>query len=157
MRARTGGRSIELEIESRVKDALPQRGAADSVVREVSALSPSPPRDGSIGYLVRDSKPIFKSKLEQAFAGYLHGLLLAGDILQYRYEPLRFNLAPNTTITPDFQIKLKDGTYEFLEVKGWAREDAIAKLKICARLYPEWRFVLVQRKRGVWEMKELPV
>ena len=93
----------------------------------------------------------------EAYDRYLHGLLLAGDIRQYRYEPMRFNLAPLTTITPDFQVVTKEGQMEYHEVKGFAREDAMAKLKICARLYPEWKFWLVKRKRGVWELKELPV
>ncbi len=105
---------------------------------------------------IPSQKSAFRSKLEEAYSRYLHGLLLAGDIRQYRYEPMRFNLAPNTTITPDFQVILADGTMEYREVKGWAREDAMAKLKICARLYPEWKFWLVKRKRGVWEHRELP-
>lgn len=106
--------------------------------------------------LVHSTRSVFRSKLEEAYSRYLHGLLLAGEIRQYRYEPLRFNLAPNTTITPDFQVITKDGAMEFHEVKGWAREDAMAKLKICAHLYPEWTFLLVTRRRGIWEQKELP-
>lgn len=98
----------------------------------------------------------FRSKLEAAYSRYLHGLLLAGDIRQYRYEPLRFTLATKTTFTPDFQVILPDGTMEFHEVKGWARDDAMAKVKICARLYPEWSFRLVTRVRGVWDLRELP-
>lgn len=156
MRAKIMGREIEIPDE-RVSGTMRQRVVAESGDRDVSTISCSPPRDGSVAYLVRDAKPIYKSKLEAAYANYLHALLLAGDIVQYRYEPIRFNLAPNTTLTPDFQIKLKDGTIEFHETKGWVREDAIAKLKICARLYPEWRFVMVKRTRGTWELKEMPV
>ena len=62
--------------------------------------------------------------------------MLAGDILSFRYEPIRFNLAPRTSYTPDFLVMLKDGSFEFHETKGWAREDAMVKLKIAARLYP---------------------
>ena len=153
MKVRTGGRTIELDIDERVKGGVVGTPGAASAepLRSVNARypvrsnpDPSPPRDGSVAYLTREIKPVFRSKLEEAYANYLHALLLAGDILQYRYEPLRFQLAPNTTITPDFQVKLKDGSYEFHETKGgFVREDAIAKLKICARLYPEWRFVMV--------------
>lgn len=118
----------------------------------VSSPTPSPN-----AIVIDNERSAFRSKLEEAYSRYLHGLLLAGDIRHYRYEPIRFNLAPNTTITPDFQVVLRDGTMEFHEVKGWAREDAMAKLKICARLYPEWKFWLVQRKRSVWDLRELPV
>jgi hypothetical protein len=45
---------------------------------------------------------IYRSKLELAYSHYLHVLMLAGDILSFRYEPIRFNLAPRTSYTPDF-------------------------------------------------------
>lgn len=99
----------------------------------------------------------FRSKLEAAYAGYLHTLMLAGDIKRYAYEPIRLNLAPKTTLTPDFLVELPNGSLEIHEVKGWAREDAMAKLKISARLYPQWKFVLVNRFRGEWKLRELPI
>ena len=163
MLAKIMGRTIEIP-ESRVKggvDSDTQRNDRRTVRREravngsepiVQFSAPSP-----TAVLVPNERAVFRSKLEAAYARYLHGLLLAGDIRTYRYEPMRFNLAPLTTITPDFQVILKDGEMEYHEVKGWAREDAMAKLKICARLYPEWKFILVKRIRGVWNLRELPV
>lgn len=99
----------------------------------------------------------FRSKLEAAYAQYLHALMLGGDIKRYSYEPIRLNLAPKTTLTPDFLVILPNDLMEFHEVKGWAREDAMAKLKIAARLYPYWTFRLVNRFRGQWAIRQLPV
>lgn len=150
MKARTGRRTIEIpdqrvRAEGRsVNEQAPAPYGALAAPAPASARIPSP-------------RTIFRSKLEQAYADYLHTLFLAGEIRMYRYEPIRFTLAPNTTLTPDFQVILSDGTMEFRETKGFCRDDAMAKLKICARMYPEWKFWLVKRKRGVWEHKELPV
>ena len=148
MKAKIMGRTIEIPDE-RV------RGGHGMPTKKSDGSNPSPSPTSII--LSQNERSAFRSKLEENYARYLHGLLLAGDIRQYRYEPMRFNLAPLTTITPDFQVVTKEGQMEYHEVKGFAREDAMAKLKICARLYPEWKFWLVKRKRGVWELKELPV
>jgi hypothetical protein len=99
----------------------------------------------------------YRSKLEAAYASYLHTLMLAGDILTYKYEFIRLTLAPHTTITVDWFVLLPDQRIELHETKGkWFREDGWVKLKVAASLCPMWRFVLVQRKRGAWEQKELP-
>lgn len=99
----------------------------------------------------------YRSKLEAAYSGYLQGLLLAGDIQSWSYEPIRLHLAVKTTLTPDFLVITKEGRLELHEVKGWAREDAMVKLKMAARLYSYWTFVLVKRVRGVWDIREMPV
>lgn len=99
----------------------------------------------------------FRSKLEESYSGYLHVLMLAGDIQRYAYEPITLRLAPKTTLTPDFLVITKDGQLELHETKGFAREDAMVKLKVAARLYPFWRFWLVTRFRGEWKLRELPI
>lgn len=165
MKARIMNRTVETP-KDRVRDCVieahghapdARRLWRDGVSVQVASQAGSTPAPSPSAILVPNERAVFRSKLEAAYARYLHGLLLAGDIRTYRYEPMRFNLAPLTTITPDFQVILPDGSMEYHEVKGWARDDAMAKLKICARLYPEWKFWLVKRKRGVWDMKELPV
>jgi hypothetical protein len=99
----------------------------------------------------------FRSNTEAGYASYLHVQMLGGDIQLYRYEPFRLHLAERTTLTPDFLVVMKDGSLQIHEVKGWAREDAMVKLKIAARLYPWWKFVLVKRVKGQWDCRELPV
>jgi hypothetical protein len=67
---------------------------------------------------------------------------LAGEIVRYRYEAIRLKLAPNTHITVDFVVTLED-RIEMHEVKGVWEDDARAKLKIAAGLYPEFDFIAV--------------
>lgn len=97
----------------------------------------------------------YRSNLEAAYAGYLHGLMLAGDIQFYKFEPLRLILADACTLTPDFLVMQKDGTLEFHEVKGRKREDAMIKLRVAARTFHWWNFILVERRRGFWEQREM--
>ena len=97
----------------------------------------------------------FRSKLEAAYAGYLHVLMLAGDIQFYKFEPLTLILGADCRLTPDFLVMTKDGTIELHEVKGFRREDAMIKLRVAARTFHWWPLILVERKRGVWEQKEM--
>lgn len=106
--------------------------------------------------LANGANHAFRSRLERDYANYLYGLQLAGEIQSYAYEAVRLQLAPKTTLTPDFLVVTKGGQVEFHETKGWAREDAMVKLKVAARLFPSWRFVLVTRVRREWRMKEVP-
>lgn len=85
-----------------------------------------------------------------------------GEIEDFWFEPMTFNLAPKTTFKPDFFIVHKDH-FEFAEIKArgkikegiskktgkpykkqWTskRDDAVVKIKVSAAKYPhfEWNF-----------------
>ncbi len=105
------------------------------------------------------SPPTYRSKLEAAYATYLHGLKLAGDIQQIRYEHVRMKIDKDTTYCPDFWVQLRDGTEQFHEVKPHttrilSREGRL-KVRMAAIQWPSWKFVEVERVRGTWTMKEL--
>jgi hypothetical protein len=93
--------------------------------------------------------------IERRYADELYKLQLAGEILAYEYEPIKLRLAKGTFYTPDFLVVYPDH-FEFHEVKGYARDDAMVKVKVAARLYPWFRFVLVRydKKKG-WVKKEV--
>ena len=118
-------------------------------------------RDGGIGTPARsmDTRSPFKSKLERSYADYLHTLMVCGDIRLYRYEPQTFNLAPGVRYTPDFWVRLKDGKEEWHEVKGYAKSllfrAGMVKVKIAVSQWPWMKFVLVTRRRGIWNQQEL--
>ncbi len=116
-------------------------GLGKDLVRQVSTAAYAP----------------YRSKLEQSYANYLHVLMLAGDIAFYKFEPLRLILGKDCTLQPDFLVMGTDGTLEFHEVKGYRRDDAMVKLRVAAKTFHWWKFVLVERKRGVWELKEMGV
>lgn len=69
----------------------------------------------------------------------------AGEILWYKFEGVKFRLADNTTYTPDFAVMNKDNVMEFHEVKGYWQDDARAKIKIAADLYP-FVFIAVTKR-----------
>ena len=58
------------------------------------------------------------NKTEEAYAGHLRLLMLAGEVLHYEFEPLKLRLADKTFYTPDFMVVRRDGLIELHEVKG---------------------------------------
>lgn len=183
MKAKIGGQMVDLEIEGRVRDGRIDTHQANATglsgensrktmdglgqnrnplkMRTVLKTHSGIPLKRTESRFPQNSQKRalfpYRSKLEAAYSGYLQGLLLAGDIQSWSYEPIRLHLAVKTTLTPDFLVITKEGRLELHEVKGWAREDAMVKLKMAARLYSYWTFVLVKRVRGVWDIREMPV
>ena len=97
------------------------------------------------------------NKTEQAYAATLEWRKHAGEVSWYKFEGLKFRLADNTFYTPDFAVMLFDGALEAHEVKGFWQDDARAKIKIAADLYP-LRFVAIKAKPkkegGGWKVEE---
>lgn len=85
------------------------------------------------------------NKTEQAYAQSLELEKQAGVIAWYKFEGLKLRLADNTFYSPDFFVMLQSGVLEAHEVKGFWRDDARAKIKIAADLYP-FRFIAVTQK-----------
>lgn len=100
--------------------------------------------------------PKYRSKLEARYAGYIEALKFAGEIRTIRYEAVRLEIGPNTTILPDFFVERPDRTCELHEVKGRMREDAWIKLKVAASMWPHYRWFLITREKGQWVTKRIP-
>lgn len=95
----------------------------------------------------------YANKTEEAYGAFLEGKTkyFLNGLLDYRYEPLKFKLADKTYYTPDFML-IYNTHIEFHEVKGFKRDDAMVKLKVVARLFPWFKFVLITRsKDGGWK------
>lgn len=94
------------------------------------------------------------NKTESAYAAHLESLKHAGLVLWYRFEGMKFRLADNTFYTPDFAVMAASGLMECHEVKGYWMDDARAKIKIAADLYP-FRFlaftVKTKKLGGGWK------
>lgn len=94
------------------------------------------------------------NKSEGAYALQLKAQLNAGEILWYKFEGIKLRLADNTFLTVDFAVLAKDYVLEMREVKGHWMEDARAKMKIAADLYP-FRFkafkARAKKDGGGWE------
>jgi hypothetical protein len=92
--------------------------------------------------------------LEKNYADILEYRKLAGEIVTYRFEAMKFRLADKTFLTPDFMVTFED-RIEFHEVKGFWEEDARVKTKVVAEMFPEFGFVAVQhRKNTGWTYEE---
>lgn len=73
---------------------------------------------------------------ERARAIDLEAMKRAGLIAEWWYEKWTFKLADDLRYTPDFIVQKLDGSLEVEEVKGFWRDDARAKVKMFAALYP---------------------
>ena len=85
------------------------------------------------------------NKTERAFALGLEAERRAGRIVVWRFEAITLKLAFDTRYTPDFYVLYPSGNAVFYETKGFMRDDANVKLKVAARQFPEFCFVLVQK------------
>ena len=94
------------------------------------------------------------NKLEQAYEQKLKTRLLTGEIVDYKFEPMKLKLADNTTYTPDFLVITSDGEMQLHEVKGYWEDDARVKIKVAAAIFWMFRFVAVQREKVVWKYEE---
>lgn len=66
-------------------------------------------------------------------------------------QNITLKLADDCRFTPDFCI-LRVDSMEFIDVKGFQREDALIKIKVAARMFPWATFVIVKKsKSGGWE------
>lgn len=98
-----------------------------------------------------------RNKTEAAYEQMLESMRLAGEVIWYKFEGLKLRLADNTFYTPDFFVLAADGRLEAHEVKGFWQDDARAKIKIAAEMYP-FRFLAAKPKPkkngGGWEIEE---
>lgn len=100
------------------------------------------------------------NKTERAYSEQLDLLLLAKEIVWYKFEGMKFRLADNTFYTPDFIVMNKLCEIEAHEVKGAKaifQDDAKVKIKVAASMYP-FKFIAVfpklKRNGKGWEFKE---
>ena len=97
------------------------------------------------------------NKTEAAYAATLEQRRAAGEVAWFKFEGIKLRLADNTFFTPDFFVMVADGALEAHEVKGYWQDDARAKIKIAADMYPV-RFLAIQAKPkkegGGWRLEE---
>jgi hypothetical protein len=96
------------------------------------------------------------NKTEAAYSQHLDALKFSGQVAWFKFEGVKLRLADNTFYTPDFAVMRSDGLMEMHEVKGFWQDDARAKIKIAADLYP-FRFLAVKaqakKNGGGWDVE----
>lgn len=90
------------------------------------------------------------NKLEQEYARQLDFRKAAGEVTWWGFEKLRIRLAGGAWFKPDFVVLLANGRWELHETKGFWREAARVRVKVCAELFP-MPVVCVRRVKGRWE------
>lgn len=94
--------------------------------------------------------PIFPAGmngLERRYAEALQARKERGEIASWWFEAMTLVLADGVRYTPDFLVQLPTGELELHETKGFMREAARVRLRVCARMYP-FRVWLVEQKGG---------
>lgn len=94
------------------------------------------------------------NKTERAHAITLEAQRRDGRIRSWRYEAVTLKLAPDCRFTPDFVVVENDGSIRCDEVKGFWRDDAKVKIRVAARLFPEFRFRAMRRLGAGWESED---
>lgn len=96
------------------------------------------------------------NRTEAAYAQLLEQRRQAGEVVWFKFEGIKLRLADNTFYSPDFAVMLADGQLEAHEVKGHWMDDARAKIKIAADMYP-FQFIAVKprakRDGGGWSVE----
>jgi len=98
------------------------------------------------------------NKLEEDYAWHLDLQKLAGDIVDWKFESLKFRLADRTWYTPDFFVSIPFTEYtidpadEIHEVKGHWEDDARVKFKVVAEQFPMFKFraFKIDNVNGEW-------
>lgn len=105
--------------------------------------------------------------LEKDYLARLCLQVAAGEVEHVEpHESIRLTLADRCTLAPDFPVWTVAGRLEFHEVKAaWIakdgkvrtgyEEDARVKLKVAARQFQRFRFVVARRVHGAWQFEEI--
>ena len=92
------------------------------------------------------------NRWESQYASVLETARTFGDIQHWRFERVNLKLADKTYYKPDFVVIHNDNSIEFVEVKGFSRDDARVKIKVAAEQFPFWKFtVAFGLKKGAWQ------
>ncbi len=97
----------------------------------------------------KQHRPGEMNKTELAYSQRLQVLKYAGEILDFKFECIKLNLAARTFYTPDFLVIYPDH-FEIHEVKGWWEEDARVKIKVAAETFPWFFFRGVKLIKREW-------
>ena len=93
----------------------------------------------------------YRSKTEAAYSLVLGDELLAGEIVRFEYEAMKFKLADGAWFCPDFCVWVSLGHLELREIKGgFIREAARVRFLVAKRLYPEFVWRMVQKQGNLW-------
>jgi len=85
---------------------------------------------------------------EMRYSQLLEAQKRQGQIVDWRFEPLKLRLAKKTFFTPDFLVVRLDCELELVDVKGSGpeEEDARVKVKVAAEQFGMFHFVVARER-----------
>jgi len=98
-----------------------------------------------------------EEKLNKTERGWLGVLRTRPEIVHIGIQDHTLKLADNCRYTPDFMSLDADGQVTFWEVKGFFRDDAKVKVKVAARKFPFYRFVVVFKRDGKFTEEKVKI
>lgn len=104
----------------------------------------------------KQPKDRYKSKAERFFAWDLEWQRKHGTVAAWLHEPASLVVIETeherVRYHPDFLVVYPDGRLEWVEVKGFLRDDARKSFLAARARFPFWKFRMVRRtKAGGWE------
>lgn len=91
----------------------------------------------------------FASKAERDFATYMDATKIP-----WQYEPEAFQwIPPKQKYTPDFKVQRPDGTFFFIEYKGYLRPTDRTKMREIRKQYPDLdiRIVFMNARKKLYK------
>lgn len=135
---------------SRLRRApAPARAAIEHppVVQTPEPATASPA--GDLAFVPKPSTDESKlNKTERAYLVHLRSIYPA----EIGIQNVTLKLADDCRLTADFNYINEAGRWVFVDVKGFQREDALIKMKVAARCFPQIDFVIVKRNSNGWEI-----
>ena len=91
--------------------------------------------------------------IEKRYAVYLDIQKIVGEIISWKFEPIKLRLAKATFYQPDFLVVMPNHRIELRETKGFWEDDARVKIKVAAEMFPEFSFVAVtwDKRNKIWK------
>lgn len=131
--------------------------------RQAKSKSPAPKQSTSKAKLhaLGRKKKGEMNATEAKFANYLRGLEITGEVLWWKHEGMKLQLADNTTLNVDFNVIYADFRLVMIDVKGAKaiiEEDAKVKMKVAAEQFPfVFRYAFPRQKKdgGGWIFEEI--
>lgn len=110
-------------------------------------------------YDINGTTIYFRSKWEANYALYLDFLIDHKEIVKWEFEPDTYMFEQiklgTRSYTPDFKVFLKDGSFEYHEVKGYMDSKSKTKLKRMKKYYPKIVVRLVDQSEYKLLVKQL--
>lgn len=117
--------------------------SSENIAAAAKKPPPLQPKEFALGRLPGG----VRNKTEAAYERLLEAQLGIGKIKWFAFEPINLRLGDKCFYSPDFGVVAADGVFECHEVKGFWRDDALAKFKAAAAKFP-FRFVAVRMGKG---------